>query len=189
LDDSQKADETDKTLKRKSVEKKLNKVYADLRSGKITVTQAEQQLSDILASVGLTMADLGNALDTSDLTNALGDLTSAIDALTNLLGGGKSGSVGSGAPDSSTGAGPGGNPAGNVAPAPAGVYRSQLVTAGGGSSVAGATPILLQPIVNVNVQGSLLNADDVARQIEEPMRNIVIRRARQLGGNYYDGQA
>jgi cell wall-associated NlpC family hydrolase len=143
LDKWQKTTEQQAQLKRKSVEKQLTKVYADLRAGKITVTQAQQQLSDILASVGLTLADLGDALDNTDLQNALADLTSAIQSLTQLLGGGG----GPSGPDPRATPAPG-RPGGVQAPE---VYPSQLV-GGGGAQVA---PI----IVNVYASAGEVRMD------------------------------
>jgi TP901 family phage tail tape measure protein len=85
LDQYQRAQEQKAQLAKKVVGKQLDKVYADLRAGKITLEQAEQTINQILAPFGLSLADLGNVLDTSDLQDALGDLEKAVVELTKAL--------------------------------------------------------------------------------------------------------
>jgi hypothetical protein len=85
IDQYQKEQETKAKLARKALEKDLNAIYGNLRAGKITLEQAQQQIDDLLAPFGLSLADLGNMLDNSDLTDALSELKDAIDELTKAL--------------------------------------------------------------------------------------------------------
>ncbi|MDQ5820005.1 MAG: hypothetical protein M3540_01000, partial [Actinomycetota bacterium] len=173
LDDYQKDAENRARIARKSLEPKLNKVYADLRAGKITLQQAQTAISELLAPFGLSLADLGDTLDTSELTDALGALTAAIESLTGLLTSGGGGAAG---PDPRALPVPG-RPGGVQGVDAFQVYPSQLVAAGGGQ--AGPQ---LEAVVNLTVNGRVeLDGQQVGVLTFEPIRNEAVRFKRRTG--------
>lgn len=188
LDKWQKSEESRAKLARKGVEKKVNKVYTDLRAGKITLAQAEAALNDILVPLGLSLANLGDLLDTTDLQDALGELTAAIQSLAGLLGGsaGGGGSGGGGGPDPRATPSPG-RPGGVQGVEALTLYPSQLVGAGGGGPQLESKPTTVNYYVTVpvtvQVQGGIIGSDlsTAGEQLAQPISDAVTRRVKRGG--------
>jgi hypothetical protein len=154
----QEKDEAEKKIKRKQVEKGLQKIYTDLRAGKLTAEQAQKAIEDLIAPFGLTLADMGDMLDTSDLQDALHDLEDAIKALiAELKAQGKGpppppppsheGTAKGAAPSGGSAAPPGAHQAGTLAKALSQVLpKGAVVEGGGGGRAFGYRPRTVEPI-------------------------------------------
>jgi hypothetical protein len=191
LDKWQADEEQRRKIKVASVGKALGQIYAAVRAGKVTWEQAQRDINEILAPLGLSLADLGDIMDTSALQDALTelkdaskDLATAINGLTAALQQGTTSGGGG-----TVGGGIGGVKPPIMPDAYAMVAPNDLVTAGAGTPAAAvATASTLN--VNVNVSGLAVGtADDVAAALVEPIRNEMIRGARRMGGNYLGGLA
>jgi cell wall-associated NlpC family hydrolase len=184
LDKWQADEEQRRKIKVASVGKALGQIYAALRAGKVTWEQAQQDINQLLAPLGLSLADLGDIMDTSALQDALTelkdaskDLATAINGLTAALQQGTTSGGGG-----TVGGGIGGVKPPIMPDAYAMVAPSALVTADTASPAAAvAAPASLSDHVNEAVGARGRRADDrehAARS--EFIRNEMI--AWRIGG-------